>query len=166
MTRAQGEKVRNNLHLLLKSHLDSLSFFFYARSMAKPVKKSSTPKKQKHNYVNFFGLVVVGLIIGIAAAYPAKDFITKAAEKAGIVQVSETQAALTWDSIPNAASYNIYYKAENDPDFTYAINVPSTVTQYVLPELKSGVKYVYKIAAVSADNQEFLWTPVNPLPRK
>lgn len=131
--------------------------------MAKSVKKGSAPKK-KHNYVNFFGLAVVGLVIGLAVAYPAKDVIIKAAEKAGVIQVSDTQAALSWDRIPNAVSYNVYYKAESDPEFTYAINVPANITEYVLPELQPGVKYEYKIAAVDAGNNEFLWTPINPLP--
>lgn len=146
-------------------HLDTTIFFFYAESMGKVTKKSASVKKapRKHNYINFFVLILGGLIIGLAVAYPAQNVIIKAAEKVGIVQVSETTSALSWDKIPGADSYSVYYREVGDSEFTYAINVPSSITQYVLPELKPGAQYEYKIAALNANHEEFLWTPISPL---
>lgn len=130
--------------------------------MKKPVKKSASTRRQKHNYVNFFGLLAGGLLLGWLISFPINSVI-KAEGLFGAAQVTDTQAPVKWDSIPGAESYNIYFKEAKDTTFTYAINTPATINYYVIPNLKSNATYEYKIAAVDKDNKEFLFTPIGTL---
>ena len=74
------------------------------------------------------------------------------------------QAVVAIPSVPNAASYNIYYGQVGEQTFTNAVrNIPTNVTNYTISDLKKGVNYQYRVAAVDKNGKEFLFSAVKPL---
>jgi hypothetical protein len=66
--------------------------------------------------------------------------------------------------IPEAASYNIYYKQDNAKEFTNAVrNITPNITQYTISYLKKGINYQYRVAAVDSTGREFMFTQAEPL---
>ncbi len=72
----------------------------------------------------------------------------------------------TWQSVPGAVTYNLYYKEKGDKTYSYAVGaLPSTVTSYTIRSLKNYVKYVYNVASVNSSGVEFSWTGDKWLPK-
>lgn len=80
---------------------------------------------------------------------------------ASIVRPLYAETVVSWNPIPGAQSYNIYYKPQSDATFIHAVrHLPADSTRYTISFLKKGVLYDYKISAVDASGKEFWWSLV------
>lgn len=67
----------------------------------------------------------------------------------------EATASLSWDSVKNAKSYNIYRKSEKDTGYTLIKSVDGNITKYDDTKLTIGTKYSYMVIAVSGTAENF-----------
>lgn len=73
------------------------------------------------------------------------------------------KATIMWKAVPNAVSYNVYYKESNNKTFDHAVrNVNATMI--TINALKPGRTYWYRISALDGTGSEFWWSPVKKLP--
>ena len=71
------------------------------------------------------------------------------------VQQQYNQSKVTWNAIPGAVNYNIYYKESNSKIWQHSVsNLPLT-TMYTIRYLKKGVSYKYIVSALDAKKKEF-----------
>jgi hypothetical protein len=77
-------------------------------------------------------------------------------------------APVTWPAVKGAVSYNIYYKrvgSISGDNFSFAVrNIPASATSYTITGLKRGKSYEYKVSAVNAAGEEYLWTSLEKTP--
>ncbi len=74
------------------------------------------------------------------------------------------QATVSLPPVPNAASYNIYYRQVGEQSFSNAVrNIQPSVTTYTISYLKKGVNYEYQYSAVDKNGKEFLFSDLKPL---
>jgi len=74
------------------------------------------------------------------------------------------QATVSLPPVPNAASYNIYYRQTGEQTFTNAVrNIPLSVHNYTISDLKKGVNYEYQISAVNSDGKEIYFSDIKPI---
>lgn len=74
------------------------------------------------------------------------------------------QASVDLPNIPQAVSYNVYYKPVNMDTFTNAArDIPTSATTYLISYLKKNTAYQYRISAVDSSGAEFWFSPVLPL---
>lgn len=94
-----------------------------------------------------------------------KQQVTQSVAGASIMRGLFLEATVTVPTnIENAASYNIYYKETNEPEYTNAIrNVPTSTGSYIISHLKKGASYEYTFAAVDATGREFLFSEELPI---
>lgn len=59
---------------------------------------------------------------------------------------------VSWSKVPNAGSYDVYYKTASAKKFTYLGRTPNTT--YKKANLKDGVKYTFKIVPCSYANNK------------
>lgn len=65
----------------------------------------------------------------------------------------------TWQMVPEAKGYNLYYKEAGQMKWTHAVaHLPWNSTSYNIMYLKPGVKYSYRVAALNAKWAEFWWS--------
>jgi hypothetical protein len=116
------------------------------------------------NQALFFRRIVIisaclVMVVGIAATFN-RGAASQAVAGASIARGLFMQATITIPSVPNATSYNIYYKQVGEQKFNNAVrNIPANIHQYTISYLKKGVTYQYTVAAV-ANGKEVSFTPV------
>jgi fibronectin type III domain protein len=103
------------------------------------------------------------LVVGVASTLNSgsvRQEVAGARTMAGLFN----QANVDLPAVPNAVSYNIYYKAVGDQTFSNAVrNIPSDVHSYTISDLKKGTTYEFYYSAVDNTGKEFLFSPVKPL---
>jgi Fibronectin type III domain len=122
---------------------------------------------------------VVTVVTGSGESDESREFSYTAADKPGFMDLGDLsnhaspdqtpdqsgigQVTLTWDNVPNAVSYNIYWKdspgvTKHNGNKTAAVKNPHTIKG-----LRRGVTYYFVVTAVnefgeSAESQEFSFT--------
>lgn len=82
--------------------------------------------------------------------------LTRAADVNAAEPRTNTSAVVSWQGVDGAFSYNIYFKEMGESNYTHAAaDLPADARSFTLEFLKSGVKYIYKIAAVNGEGKEF-----------
>src|SRR5258705_13743741 len=63
------------------------------------------------------------------------------------------QAVASWNAIPNAQCYNVYYgkvTRKNTPAWNHSVTrIPKNMLSYTIKYLKQGVSYEYTVAALT-----------------
>lgn len=78
----------------------------------------------------------------------------EAAEPAGM-----GQATVSWNSVSEAKSYNLYFKEAGEKSYTHsAPNLPNDARSFTINYLKPRITYWYTVAAVSDSGKEYAWS--------
>lgn len=140
------------------------------KTAAKTQVKKTTPKAKTRTRKASasFPIITIHRFIIVSAVAVAlvsvallthKQEMTQAVAGISIARPLFAQATISWERVPEAVSYNIYYKEEGETIFTNAArNIPVNQTNYTLKSLKKTGKYIYKVSAVDASGSEFLWS--------
>ena len=64
-------------------------------------------------------------------------------------QVSEGQATLSWDNVPNAVSYNIYYSESPGVTKQNGKKIANVTSPYTIKGLKREKVYYFVVTAVT-----------------
>lgn len=73
-------------------------------------------------------------------------------------------ANVSWQGMPGAKYYNIYYKETGDKTFKYAVpKIPWNATSYPILYLKKGVIYRYSVSAIDPSGKEIWLTGLKKL---
>ncbi len=71
------------------------------------------------------------------------------------------KGTITWQNVPGAVFYNVYYKETKEKNFTNAVRkLPNTSKSYTITFLKKGVSYQYKVTALDTSGKEFYFSPI------
>lgn len=109
-----------------------------------------------HRFLIVSAVVIAFLSVAVLSLKPN---VNQSVAGLSIARPLYAEATVGWDPIQGAASYNIYYKEEGDPNYTNAVrNIPANVTKYTISYLKKTGKYVYKVSAADQNGDEFLWS--------
>ncbi|HSX10080.1 MAG TPA: hypothetical protein VLF93_08055, partial [Candidatus Saccharimonadales bacterium] len=100
------------------------------------------------------------LVVGVVATFN-RGATRQAVAGMSIMAGLYDQATIQLPTVPNAASYNIYYGPSGEATFSNAVrNIPPNVSNYTISDLKKGVTYNYMYAAVDKNGREFLFSPI------
>ncbi|HSX40186.1 MAG TPA: fibronectin type III domain-containing protein [Candidatus Saccharimonadales bacterium] len=117
------------------------------------VKRHTTTRSSRsgnRRWFLFFLLPV--LVIGVVGVF----YNPKTASVLGASTVAFRQGDTSWNAIPGAAAYNIYYKAAADRAFIHSVpRLPASITSYTIGYLKKGVQYQYIVTALDSSGKEF-----------
>jgi hypothetical protein len=106
---------------------------------------------------------IVLFVIGLVSVLVQKP-MTQEVAGISVFRGMFGQASVDLPNIPQAVSYNVYYKPENMNAFTNAArDIPTTATTYLISYLKKDTAYQYRISAVDNTGAEFWFSPVLPL---
>jgi hypothetical protein len=109
-----------------------------------------------HRFLIVSAVVIAFLSVALVSLKPN---VTQSVAGLSIARPLYAEATVGWEPVQGAASYNIYYKEESEPDYTNAVrNIPANVTKYTISYLKKSGKYVYKVSAADSSGNEFLWS--------
>jgi len=140
------------------------------KAAARKTVKRTTPRSSHSpafNQTIIFRRIVITsaclvLFVGIIATFNGSSVRQEVAGIRTVAGLFE-QTTIELPPVPNAVSYNIYYKAVGEPTFSNAVrNIPSSVHSYTISDLKKGVTYEYYYSAVDTTGKEFLFSPVKP----
>jgi hypothetical protein len=137
--------------------------------MLKEMKKSAhkgsahrtTRQTKGHPHLKKLLLILCILLVLLFIFPPTGKSMAQIIAHTGLFKAS---APINWPPVEGAASYNIYYRiapgeTNQDPAYVYSVrNIPGTQTAYMIKNLKRGETYQYKITAVNAMGEEFMWT--------
>lgn len=125
-------------------------------------RRTRTPVKIGFQRIIIFGSLAVLFFVAVGALN--KKPLTQAVAGISIVRPLFSQATVSWEAVSGAVIYNIYYKGENDSDFTNAVrNISANITSYTISYLRKGVEYDYRISAADASGKEFYWSGTNKI---
>jgi hypothetical protein len=103
------------------------------------------------------------LFVGVTATFN-KSSVRQAVDGMSVMAGLYNQTTVTLPPVPHAVSYNIYYGQAGEQNFTNAVrNIPSSIHSYIISDLKKGVSYEYRYAAVDKNGKEFLFSAVKPI---
>jgi len=136
-------------------------------AVKRTVKRTAPHSSSGGQTLLFRRIVIVSaclvLFVGVVASVD-KGAASRAVAGMSITQGLFNQATVPLPPVPNATSYNIYYRQSGEQSFSNAVrNIPPNVTSYTISYLKKGVNYEYQYSAVDKNGKEFLFSPVNPL---
>lgn len=139
------------------------------KTTARKTVKKTTPRsrsRSQNQSIVFRRIVIISacivMVFGLVATFNHGG-ASRAVAGARITRGLFNQATIALPSIPTATGYNIYYKQQDEPQFTNAVrNIPVSVHQYTISYLKKGVTYEYTEAAI-VDGKEINFTPVTTL---
>jgi len=106
-----------------------------------------------------YNYVVTAVLSGVESAESTKTSVvlattptTPAAPTGLVVSGTPTSSAinLTWDSVPNALSYNLYYSTNSGVTTTNGTKIANVTSPYNHSLLASGTTYYYIVTAVTA----------------
>jgi Fibronectin type III domain len=140
----------------------------HKKSSEKKTVKRTVPKSSKNETLYFRRIIIISMCLVLAVG--ATTIFNRSAVRSAVQGVSTMaglyeQATIKMPQVPNAAAYNIYYGPAGNGTFTNAVrDIPPTVTQYTISDLKEGVTYEYRIAALNKHDKEFYFSSVSKLP--
>jgi hypothetical protein len=131
--------------------------------------KRTIPKSRsvsQNQSVTFRRIVIISaclvMVFGIVATFN-HGRASQAVAGASITQGLFNQTTVSIPSTPYATGYTIYYKQQDEQNFTNAVrNIPINVHQYTISYLKKGVTYQYTEAAI-VDGKEINFTPLKTI---
>jgi hypothetical protein len=141
------------------------------KSTVKKTVKRTIPRTSHSSSSNqtllFRRIVIISaclvLFVGVTATFN-RGSVRQAVDGMSVMAGLYNQTTITLPSVPNAVSYNIYYGQAGEQGFTNAVrNIPSTIHSYTISDLKKGVSYTYRYAAVDKSGKEFLFSEVKPI---
>lgn len=93
-----------------------------------------------------------------------KQEINRAVAGTSIARGLFMQSTIVLPAIPNAVSYNIYYKQSSEKDFSNAVrNISPSIHIYTISYLKKNTAYEYRVTAVDNTGKEFFFSDTEPL---
>ena len=103
------------------------------------------------------------LFVGVAATVD-RPAVRGAVEGASIAAGLDDQATVPLPVVPNAVSFNIYYRPVGSPTFTNAVrNIPASEHYYIISDLNKNVNYEYRYSALDKTGKEFIFSDIKPL---
>jgi hypothetical protein len=148
-------------------NIDMKKKIVHKKAAAKKTVKRSVPKSSKDETFYFRRIVIIASCLVLVVV--ATTIVNRSAVRGAVAGVSTmaglyAQATISLPQVPNAAAYNIYYRQEGTGTFTDAVrDIPPNVPHYTISDLKKGVIYEYRIAALDKNDKEFYFSPVNKL---
>ncbi|HVA96835.1 MAG TPA: fibronectin type III domain-containing protein [Candidatus Acidoferrales bacterium] len=137
------------------------------KATARKTVKRTTPRSSGNETYLFRRIVIISaclvlFVIGVVSIN--RHSVTQAVAGAQIMNGLFNQATVSLPPVPNAASYNIYYRQTGEQTFTNAVrNIPLSVHNYTISDLKKGVNYEYQISAVNSDGKEIYFSDIKPI---
>src|SRR5580704_14544007 len=119
------------------------------KSTVKKTVKHTAPRSSHSSTLNqtilFRRIVIISaclvLVVGVVSTFnggSVRQEVAGVRTMAGLFD----QATIDLPAVPNAVSYNIYYKAVGEQNFSNAVrNIPSDVHSYTISDLKKGTTY-------------------------
>lgn len=137
------------------------------KTATKKTVKRTAPRSSKSETILFRRIVIISaclvlVIVGFVNAN--RHSITQAVAGVSIMQGLFNQATVTLPSVPDAASYNIYYRQQGEASFTNAVrNIPVSVDSYTISDLKKGATYEYQVSAENSGGKEIYFSDIKTL---
>jgi|SRR5579885_2545571 len=104
-----------------------------------------------------FGAFVVLLF---AVVLLGKQPLSRSVAGLSIARNMFNQATVSWQPVPGAVAYNIYYGQAGSSLSNAVRTIPAHITTYTLSYLKKGTTYHYRVTALNRDDKEFWFSPV------
>ncbi len=141
------------------------------KTVTKKTVKRTTPRSSHASSSNqtliFRRIVIISaclvLFVGVTATFN-RSSVRGAVDGMSVMAGLYDQSTVTLPIVPGAVSYNIYYGQTGEQTFSNAVrNIPSTIHSYTISDLKKGVNYDYRYAAIDKNGREFLFSEVKPI---
>lgn len=127
--------------------------------------KKTLKRSRPQSSGSFYRIVILTaclLLFIVGAVIANRRSIMRSVAGASIVRGLYVQTVVTLPKVPEAVTFNIYYKQASDSTYSNAVrDIPANVTNYTISYLKKGVNYQYKISAADSTGREFWWSDNN-----
>jgi fibronectin type 3 domain-containing protein len=137
------------------------------KAATKKTVKRTIPKSSNKETVLFRRIVIISacLVLALVGIVDAnRHAVTQAVAGASIMQGLFNQATISLHAVPNAKSYNIYYRQQGEQTFSNAVrNIPIDVHDYTISDLKKGVTYEYQVSAENSGGKEIYFSDIKTL---
>ena len=139
----------------------------HTKTAAKKTVKRTIPKSSKNETILFRRIIIISaclvlVVVGYVSAN--RHAVTKAVAGVSIMQGLFNQTTVALPSVPNAASYNIYYRQQGEQTFTNAVRgIPLSVHSYTISDLKKGVTYEYQVSAENNSGKEIYFSDIKTI---
>ncbi len=128
------------------------------QSHARPASRR-TPKDSVVYYRRIFILGSLVVLLAVIVI-PNQNSLRQDVRGVSIQYGQFDKAVVPLPQIPGTVSYNIYYKAQSESQFTNAAReIPTSYSTYTINYLKLNTVYKYRISAKDITGKEIYWTP-------
>ena len=125
--------------------------------------KRTDPKKSSVLQAVVVVLAIIAIVFSLLAAFNPQA-LRSLLIQSGLTFGMYDEAQISIPNIEEAKTFNIYFKEVSEENYTNtARNVPASAGSYMVSYLNKNVDYVYQLAAVNNDGEEFLWSEAVPL---
>ena len=165
ITKLNNFKIRNVTNPFKVEQLDDGNTYYFVITVVNESGESKESKELSYTAVaNKIGLVNFKDLFDVEDPFDFKDLFDKSVQdQKSNTSAEQANVTLSWDKVPNATSYNIYWNdspgvtKHNGEKISY-VNSP-----YTINGLKRGVTYYFVITAVNAfkesdESEEFSFT--------
>ena len=153
-------KISNASNPITITDLEPGTTYFFVVTVEDNLGQRRKSKEISYTVVNLKGLIQFGDIL----SHPEQDAVVSQLENVPEASTPETRdVSLAWDDVPNATSYNIYWRDKPGVTRKNGTKISNVKNPHKITGLKKGGRYYFIVTAVNAsgeskESEEFTFT--------